>query len=139
MMRSTAATASAPPAHLGRMIWTFIPTMTRGLAPLFALLMFGGIWGWRRIWARRDHQALFCTALVILGGIWVQLWLRQQYQPALCLADRADGLAVYRVGTMGADWLGSSGLPSGSAGDAPPTAVVGAALAIVLVSGLAHA
>ncbi len=42
--------------------------------------MFGGIWGWRRVWARRDHQALFCTAVVIMCGIWVQLW----YDKTIC-------------------------------------------------------
>ena len=47
---------------------------------VFALLMFGGIWGWRRFWARRDHQALFCTALVVMCGIWVQLW----YDKTIC-------------------------------------------------------
>jgi hypothetical protein len=62
------------PMSLGRMLRVFFPTMTRGLAPLFALLMFGGVWGWRRTWARRDHQALFYTSIVIMGGIWVQLW-----------------------------------------------------------------
>jgi len=65
---------------VGRMIWVFIPTMTRGLGPVFALLMFGGIWGWRRVWARRDHQALFCTAVVVMCGIWVQLW----YDKTIC-------------------------------------------------------
>ena len=63
-----------PPLHVGRMLWRFFPTLTRSLSPVFALLMFGGMWGWRRVWWRRDHQALFCTALVVLAGIWVQLW-----------------------------------------------------------------
>jgi hypothetical protein len=65
---------------LGRMIWIFIPTMTRGLSPLFAILMFGGIWGWRRVWGRRDHQALFGAAVIVLGGVWVQLW----YDRTIC-------------------------------------------------------
>ncbi|MEN6405619.1 MAG: glycosyltransferase family 39 protein [Thermoguttaceae bacterium] len=66
---------------LGRMIWVFIPTMTRGLSPIFALLMFGGIWGWRRVWIRRDHQTLFYVALLVLGGIWIQLWIDRMICP----------------------------------------------------------
>ena len=73
------------PMTVGRMIWVFIPTMTRGLGPVFALLMFGGIWGWRRVWTRRDHQALFCTALVVMCGIWVQLWFDKTICPRYAL------------------------------------------------------
>jgi len=69
------------PMSLGRMIWIYIPTMTRGLSPVFALLMFGGLWGWRRVWSRRDHQALFYTALLVMGGIWVQLWFDRTICP----------------------------------------------------------
>jgi hypothetical protein len=63
-----------PSMTLARKIRVFIPTMTRGLSPIFALLMFGGLWGWRRVWARRDHQPLFYAVLILLCGIWVQLW-----------------------------------------------------------------
>ena len=73
------------PLGFGRMIWIFIPTMTRGLSPVFALLMFGGIWGWRRVWARRDHQPLFYTAVVIMCGIWVQLWYDRNICPRYAL------------------------------------------------------
>ena len=73
------------PMTVGRMIWVFIPTMTRGLGPAFALLMFGGMWGWRRVWARRDQQALFCTAVVIMCGIWVQLWFDKTICPRYAL------------------------------------------------------
>ncbi|MCR4414228.1 MAG: glycosyltransferase family 39 protein [Thermoguttaceae bacterium] len=68
------------PLSFGRMVSIFFPTMTRGLSPIFALLMFGGMWGWRRVWGRRDHQALFYTGLVVLAGIWIQLW----YDKFLC-------------------------------------------------------
>jgi hypothetical protein len=59
---------------LGQMIWRFFPTFTRGLSPVFALLMFGGIWGWFRVWSRRDHQPLFYVAVLVLGGAWIQIW-----------------------------------------------------------------
>ena len=64
----------------GQMAWVFFPTMTRGLSPIFALLMFGGMWGWRKVWSRRDHQPLFVTAVVILLAIWIQLW----YDKIIC-------------------------------------------------------
>jgi hypothetical protein len=74
-----------PPLRLGRMVWVFIPTMTRGLAPIFALLMFGGIWGWRNTWRRSDHQTLFWTAVVIMCGIWIQLWFDRTICPRYAL------------------------------------------------------
>jgi hypothetical protein len=74
-----------PPLRLGRMIWVFFPTMTRGLAPVFALLMFGGMWRWRKVWSRRDHQVLFCTAVVIMCGIWIQLWFDRTICPRYAL------------------------------------------------------
>jgi 4-amino-4-deoxy-L-arabinose transferase-like glycosyltransferase len=73
------------PLGFSRMIWIFIPTMTRGLSPVFALLMFGGIWGWRRVWGRRDHQPLFYTAVVIMCGIWIQLWYDRNICPRYAL------------------------------------------------------
>ncbi|MBN1395384.1 MAG: glycosyltransferase family 39 protein [Pirellulales bacterium] len=67
------------------MAWVFFPTMTRGLSPLFALLMFGGLWGWRRVWARRDHQPLFYVALAIMCGIWIHLWYGRDICPRYAL------------------------------------------------------
>lgn len=68
------------PMSLRAMLRSFFPIMTRGLGPAYALLMFGGIWGWRRIWARRDHQPLFYAAIGVLVGIWIHLW----YDRAIC-------------------------------------------------------
>jgi len=62
------------PPSVGQIVWRFFPTMARGLSPAFALLMFAGLWEWRRTWARRDNQALFLTTLVMLGGVWIQSW-----------------------------------------------------------------
>ncbi|MCD4726826.1 MAG: hypothetical protein K8R46_04140, partial [Pirellulales bacterium] len=86
---------------VGRMAWVFFPTMTRGLSPIFALLMFGGIWGWRRVWSRRDHQPLFYTAVVIMCGIWIHLWYGQNICPryALPIVLMASPLAA--LGLLG--------------------------------------
>ena len=110
------------PLHVRRMIWVFLPTMTRGLGPVFALLMFGGIWGWRRVWARRDHQALFCTAVVVMCGIWVQLWYDKYICPryALTIVLMASPLAA--LGMLGlmtrlariAQWLHWGGRRQGA-------------------------
>jgi hypothetical protein len=73
------------PLTLGQMLWKFFPAMTRGLSPVYALLMFGGIWRWRRVWVRRDHQPLFYVALVVMCGIWVQLWYDRTVCPRYAL------------------------------------------------------
>ena len=77
-----AAVCPAPSVSLsiGHMLWIFLPAVTRGLSPFFALLMFGGLWGWRNVWLRRDNQPLFYTSLAVLAGAWVQLW----YDQAMC-------------------------------------------------------
>jgi hypothetical protein len=56
------------------MVAIYVPTLVKGLSPLFALLMLGGMWGWRRVWARRDHQPLFYSGLVIMSAAWIHAW-----------------------------------------------------------------
>ena len=101
--RDTGDGGDAPPLRVGRMIWVFIPTMTRGLAPVFALLMFGGIWGWRKRLAPPRPP----DALLDLRGHHVRhldpVMVRPHHLPPLCLADRVDGLAVCGAGPAGAD------------------------------------
>jgi 4-amino-4-deoxy-L-arabinose transferase-like glycosyltransferase len=99
---STNPDVPAQPLSVGRMLWIFFPTLTRGLSPVFALLMFGGIVGWRRVWFRRDHQPLFCTAVVIMCGIWIQLWYDRNICPryALPIVLMASPFAA-----LGLDWL----------------------------------
>lgn len=57
--------------------WTFLHTAEQGLNAVFALLMFAGIWISRRVWLRRDQQALFYMALAIATGMWIHLWYIQ--------------------------------------------------------------
>jgi hypothetical protein len=59
---------------LGRMIEIYVPTLIKGLSPLYALLMLGGLWKWRRVWLRRDHQPLFYTSLAIMSAAWIHAW-----------------------------------------------------------------
>ncbi|MGA2796840.1 MAG: glycosyltransferase family 39 protein [Thermoguttaceae bacterium] len=63
---------------LVRMLEIYVPTMVKSLSPLFALLMLGGIWIWRRMWARRDHQPLFYTALLVMLAAWIQTWFAHE-------------------------------------------------------------
>ncbi len=72
--------AASRPLGVGRMLWVFFPTMTRGLSPVFALLMFAGMLSRWRVWLRRDHQPLFYAAALVMCGIWVQLW----YDKTIC-------------------------------------------------------
>lgn len=130
---------SGPSMHMGRMLWVFFPTITRGLTPVFALLMFGGIWGWRRVWARRDHQAMFCTTLVILCGIWVQLWYdgnisRRYPLPIVLMASPFASLAL--LGLMAqlqriGQWFGWRVRGQ--------RVVAIATMALIIVAGLGHA
>lgn len=71
---------------LARMVRVFFPVMTRGLSPIFALLMFGGMWHWRRLWMRRDNQALFYTCMVIVAAIWIHLWYDRVICPRYALS-----------------------------------------------------
>jgi hypothetical protein len=57
--------------------WAFLHTAEQGLDAVFALLMFAGIWIGRRVWLRRDQQALFYMALAIASGMWIHLWYIQ--------------------------------------------------------------
>jgi hypothetical protein len=130
---------SGPKMAIGRMLCVFFPTITRGLAPLFAVLMFGGIWVWRRLWARRDNQALFCTAVVILIGIWVQLWYdgnisRRYPLPIVLMASPFAALALLALAIyaqQAVQWLGWR--VQGQRAAAVATVV------IFMVAGLVHA
>jgi len=57
--------------------WFFLHNGESGLTPFFALLLFGGLWAWRRVWFRPDHQPLFYVSMMICAGIWIHLWCSQ--------------------------------------------------------------
>ncbi len=126
----------SPPLPVGRMAWRFFPTLTRSFSPVFALLMFGGIWGWRRVWSRRDHQALFVTAAAILLGIWIQLWYERYTKsispryalPIVLMASPFAGLGL--LGLLGRLQRIAAGLGR----RAPRPQVVTAAALLALVA-----
>jgi len=115
IVREAGAPAGLP---LFGMLRVFFPTMTRGLSPAFALLMFGGLWGWRRVWLRRDHQALFYTALAVLAGIWINLWYVQVSCPRYAFSIVLMASVFAALGVLGLTarcvrWLEGRGLGLG--------------------------
>lgn len=86
---------------LPHMAWKYFPILTRGLSPIFALLMFGGLWGWRRVWARRDNQPLFYVSLAIMFAIWIHLWYGQNICPRYALPIVLMASPFAALGLMG--------------------------------------
>lgn len=124
------ASAAPSPERLsrGEAVWLFVHTMRRGLDAVFALLLFGGLWRWRRLWWRSDNRPLFYVALCVLASVWVHLSLAQQSSSryalsivilgcpfaALALLGLCDGLArmAGRLGARGrVAALAAIGLP----------------------------
>lgn len=108
-------------AQLG---WLFVHNGESGLSPVFALLMFGGLWRWRRVWMRCDQQTMFVTSLAFQAGIWIHLQQahatsNRYFLPivligsgyaALALLGLGHGLAALTARLIGralpADWPG---------------------------------
>jgi len=91
---------------VGELLWMFLHNGESGLTPIFALLMFGGVARYWRIWSRRDHQALFALAICLIGGVWIHLWYAQgssnrYYFPFAIMGTVFAALAVLRL----AAWL----------------------------------
>lgn len=63
-----------PRMHIGKMSYKYACLMESGLTAVFGLLLVGGLWTWRKTWARRDNQPLFYFSIVIMVGIWLSYW-----------------------------------------------------------------
>ncbi len=85
---------------LGRMIAIYVPALVKGLSPLFALLMLGGMWKWRRVWIHNDQQPLFYTGLVIMLAAWIHAWCARIVR-SLFSAHGADGIGICGPGAVG--------------------------------------
>ena len=107
--------ATAPDFAVQRMstaelAWTFLHMGESGLTPLFALLMFGGIWRWRRVWIRIDHQPLFYTALAVAFGMLIHLWYAQGSANRYILPIVFMGSAFAALAVLGlSGWLARRG------------------------------
>lgn len=67
-----------PHMSLGNLFWEYARSLESGITAVYGLLMFGGIWHWRRVWARSDNQPLFYVALLIMAGILLDFSYGQQ-------------------------------------------------------------
>jgi hypothetical protein len=83
-----------------RTVCLFFPAVTKGLAPAFALLMFGGIWRWRHVWLRRDQQPLFYASLVTAVSIWVHLSFARSSCPRYILPVALMGSPYAALGLL---------------------------------------
>jgi len=82
-------------------MWVFVHTMERGLTPLFALLMFGGNWAWRRVWWRQDTRPLFYVALAVAAGMWIHLYHAQMSSHRYPLPIVLMGCVFAALGLLG--------------------------------------
>lgn len=96
---------TAPPSTIGdgrmstsRLVFIYFNTLRRGMDAVFGLLLLFGIWRWRHVWARREHQPLFCLALCVLGGIWVHLWYAQESSSRYVLTIALVGIPFATLG-----------------------------------------
>lgn len=88
-------------------VWLFLHNGEVGLTPLFALLMFGGLWAWRRMWLRRDHQPLFYVSMAICAGVWIHLWCSQSSNHRYLFPIVIMGAPFAALGLLSlAAWLG---------------------------------
>ena len=95
-----------PRMHIDRMPYKYACWIKNGFTAVFGLLLLGGIWNWRRIWARRDNQPLFYFAVIILVGIWLDYWQTGQSStryplPIALMASPFAGLALLGI----SQWL----------------------------------
>ena len=67
-----------PPMSNGRMVWEYVRAMETGVTAVFGLLLLGGIYCWRGVWARGDNQPFFLVALIIMAGIWLDFQYGQR-------------------------------------------------------------
>jgi hypothetical protein len=85
-----------------RMVAIYIPVLVKGLSPIFALLMLCGLWRWRRVWARRDNQPLFYTALATMIAAWIHAWCAHEscdryFLPIVLMASPFAALGLLAI------------------------------------------
>lgn len=117
---------TAVPKVAGRLLkgYTYVP----------AALLVLGIWGWRRTFFRRDHQALFVVVLFMVAMIWIRHSQAgtdiRYFLPAVIIT-----LPWIALGAWGlADALVRA-LPAGVAGSPAKLRAVVGAVAVVLAAG----
>jgi hypothetical protein len=87
---------------LFRLLRIYVPTLVKGLSPIFAILMLLGLWNWRKTWARRDHQPLFYASLVLMAAAWIHAWCAHEscdryYLPIAMMASPYAALGLLAI------------------------------------------
>lgn len=103
---------------LSQMSWEFLRAGASGLTPAFGLLMLGGMWPARRMWARDDQQALCATSMAIVAGIWIHLWYAQgssnrYFLPVAILGMTYAALGLLALGRVLTRLAASCGVRAG--------------------------
>jgi 4-amino-4-deoxy-L-arabinose transferase-like glycosyltransferase len=131
---AAASLPAAPLPHLPFVVaaWRYVDRMGRGLWPPFALLMFGGYFGWRRVFDRRDHLPLAVVGLAIAGGAWIHLWNTQDLSSRYALTIVVMSLRCAALG-----WFGMCGWVMRFAARVRLKPAVAAALPLALLALLA--
>jgi hypothetical protein len=85
-----------------RLVSIYVPALVKGLSPLFAVPMLIGLWCRRRLWARRDHQPLFYTAVVVMTAAWIHAWCGHEscdryYLPIMLMASPFAAMGLLAI------------------------------------------
>jgi hypothetical protein len=65
---------TAPRAATIALIQQFVVAVGRGFDPVVAILLPFSLFGWGRLWLRRDIVPLLMMSASILGATWIHLW-----------------------------------------------------------------
>jgi hypothetical protein len=101
---NTAGTSANVQVHISfsKMLAIYVPPLVKGLSPLFAIPMLWGLFKWRGVWGRRDHQPLFYTALAFMTAAWIHAWAAREscdryYLPIVLMASPFASLATLDI------------------------------------------
>ena len=93
------------------MLEIYLPTVLKGLTPLYVVLLGVGIAGSRRLWRRRDHAALALAGGILLLAMWVHLWAghsscKRYVFPLVLMSCGFAALGLLRLSAIVARWAG---------------------------------
>lgn len=95
-----------PRMSTGKLVWEYIKVLETSVTAVFGLLLLGGIYCWRGVWARRDNQPLFFVALIIMAGIWFDYRCGQRTSTRYPLTIVLMGMPFAALSLLGiSQWL----------------------------------
>ena len=125
---------SLGPISLGRMLEIYLPTVAKGVTPLWAAMFVVGALSVRGTWRRADRVALALVAATLFAAIWIHLWAghfscKRYVFPAVLMGSGSpawDGSAFRRGRPRGCNGSARAALSAW----APAALCGGAALAL---------